>query len=70
MHYLTRAADCEALPISDQFADPSLRRFNLVAVDLLCHGDTTGLVPNDYDQKMAAADIVAFMVSPLLWQPG
>jgi len=48
---------------SDQFADPSLRRFNLVAVDLLCYGDTTGLVPDDYDQKMAAADIVRFMVS-------
>ena len=50
----------------DLFTDPSLRRFNLVAVDLLCHGDTVAAVPEDYDQKMAAADIVTFMVCPIL----
>ncbi|KAJ6627974.1 Alpha/Beta hydrolase protein [Mycena sp. CBHHK59/15] len=44
-----------------QFADPSLRRFNLVALDLRCHGETTGKVAATYGRDEAAADVVKFM---------
>jgi pimeloyl-ACP methyl ester carboxylesterase len=45
-----------------QFGDPSIRRFNLVAVDLRSHGETSGPVPEGYDQEMATKDVIAFMV--------
>ncbi|EJD43840.1 alpha/beta-hydrolase [Auricularia subglabra TFB-10046 SS5] len=44
-----------------QFADPQIRRFNLISTDLLSHGVTEGKVPPVYGQKEAAADVVAFM---------
>ncbi|KAJ7150140.1 Alpha/Beta hydrolase protein [Mycena crocata] len=44
-----------------QFADPNLRRFNLVALDLRGHGETSGKVGTSYGREEAAADIVKFM---------
>ncbi|KAJ6571003.1 Alpha/Beta hydrolase protein [Mycena vulgaris] len=44
-----------------QFADPNLRRFNLVALDLRSHGETSGTVPISYGREDAAADVVKFM---------
>ncbi|KAJ7731906.1 Alpha/Beta hydrolase protein [Mycena maculata] len=44
-----------------QFADPSLRRFNLVALDLRSHGKTSGKVLPGYGRDEAAADVVKFM---------
>ncbi|KAJ7741953.1 Alpha/Beta hydrolase protein [Mycena maculata] len=44
-----------------QFADPNLRRFNLVALDLRSHGETSGKVPATYGREAAAADVVKFM---------
>ncbi|KAJ7068556.1 Alpha/Beta hydrolase protein [Mycena amicta] len=44
-----------------QFADPNLRRFNLVALDLRAHGETSGKVGGSYGREEAAADIVKFM---------
>jgi pimeloyl-ACP methyl ester carboxylesterase len=46
-----------------QFADPQLRRFNLIAVDSRCHGATTGRVNDDYGCIDTADDIAKFMVS-------
>ncbi|EEB92961.1 hypothetical protein MPER_08451 [Moniliophthora perniciosa FA553] len=46
-----------------QFADPRLRRFNLVAFDTREHGETVGEnIPVTYDQFDAAEDTVRFMV--------
>ena len=45
-----------------QFSDPSLRRFNLVVMDLMLHGYTEGQVPAVYGQKEVAKDVAAFMV--------
>ena len=47
-----------------QFADPQLRRFNLIALDLRAHGETGGQVNKDYGPMAAAEDIVKFMVRP------
>ncbi|KAJ6582894.1 Alpha/Beta hydrolase protein [Mycena vulgaris] len=44
-----------------QFADPNLRRFNLVALDLRSHGETSSKVPVTYGREDAAADVVKFM---------
>ncbi|KAH7102063.1 alpha/beta-hydrolase [Auriculariales sp. MPI-PUGE-AT-0066] len=44
-----------------QFTDPSLRRFNLVALDSLSHGKTKGDVPEVYGQVEMARDVAAFM---------
>ncbi|KAJ7032002.1 Alpha/Beta hydrolase protein [Mycena alexandri] len=44
-----------------QFADPNLRRFNLVALDLRSHGETTGKVGATYGREEAAADVAKFM---------
>ncbi|KAF9058540.1 alpha/beta-hydrolase [Rhodocollybia butyracea] len=44
-----------------QFGDPKIRQFNLVSVDMRCHGDTKGKVPNDFGQEMAAEDMARFM---------
>ncbi|KAF9010219.1 alpha/beta-hydrolase [Cyathus striatus] len=44
-----------------QFADTSLRRFNLVALDLRCHGETKGSAGNDYGRVQAAEDVFLFM---------
>ncbi|KZV87141.1 alpha/beta-hydrolase [Exidia glandulosa HHB12029] len=44
-----------------QFADPTLRRFNLVSLDLLSHGRTQGAVPAVYTEREAAEDVNAFM---------
>ena len=46
-------------PPADQYTGPSLRRLNLVAVDLLCHGDTVDAVPANCDREMADEEIVA-----------
>jgi len=51
------------LPTTDQFSDPQLRRFNLIAVDARGHGDTTGEIGEYYDQVEAAEDVVKFMAS-------
>ncbi|KZV79400.1 hypothetical protein EXIGLDRAFT_782417 [Exidia glandulosa HHB12029] len=45
-----------------QFSDPSLRRFNLVSVDLLLHGQTEAEVPAVYGEKEGAEDVAAFIV--------
>ncbi|KAF5345913.1 hypothetical protein D9758_011415 [Tetrapyrgos nigripes] len=45
-----------------QFADPRLRRFNLVTLDLRLHGQTTGdFLPLTYNEHNAAEDISKFM---------
>ncbi|KAL0581776.1 hypothetical protein V5O48_000253 [Marasmius crinis-equi] len=45
-----------------QFADPRVRRFNLVAFDLRAHGETSGdKLPQGYGQKEAAEDVVKLM---------
>jgi hypothetical protein len=49
---------------TDQFTDPALRRFNLVALDLPSHGDTTGTLPDGYNEHVAADYVVGFMVRP------
>ncbi|KAK1219933.1 hypothetical protein PQX77_017327 [Marasmius sp. AFHP31] len=51
-----------SISFHSQFKDPRLRRFNLVAVDLRCHGLTTGApVKSPYSTIEAAEDIARFM---------
>jgi len=45
-----------------QFADPNLRRFNLIALDFRCHGLSIGRVPETYREADAAEDVFRFMV--------
>ncbi|KAJ8094855.1 hypothetical protein AAF712_009608 [Marasmius tenuissimus] len=45
-----------------QFADPRVRRFNLVAFDLRAHGETSGdKLPQGYGQIEAAEDVTKLM---------
>ncbi|KAG7086410.1 hypothetical protein E1B28_002365 [Marasmius oreades] len=45
-----------------QFADPRVRRFNLVAFDLRQHGETTGdKLPEGYGQREATEDVAKLM---------
>ncbi|KAJ6487739.1 Alpha/Beta hydrolase protein, partial [Mycena sanguinolenta] len=44
-----------------QFSDSHLRQFNLVALDLRAHGETTGKVGAEYGREQAADDIKEFM---------
>ncbi|KAJ6461910.1 Alpha/Beta hydrolase protein [Mycena vitilis] len=44
-----------------QFADRELRRFNLIALDLRCHGETVGRAGKDYGPEVAARDVALFM---------
>ncbi|KAF9467889.1 alpha/beta-hydrolase [Collybia nuda] len=44
-----------------QFADHHLRRFNLVAIDARCHGETTGPVASTWRRADAAEDVFNFM---------
>ncbi|KAJ6517438.1 Alpha/Beta hydrolase protein [Mycena vitilis] len=44
-----------------QFADQELRRFNLVALDLRCHGETVGRAGEGYGQEVAARGVALFM---------
>ncbi|TFK38041.1 Alpha/Beta hydrolase protein [Crucibulum laeve] len=44
-----------------QFSDPKLRRFNLIAIDSRCHGETTGSVPSTFRRLEAAEDLLKFM---------
>ncbi|KAJ6480742.1 Alpha/Beta hydrolase protein [Mycena vitilis] len=44
-----------------QFADRELRRFNLIALDLRCHGQTLGKAGKGYGPKVAAGDVALFM---------
>lgn len=53
-----------------QFADPLLRKFNLVVFDLRSHGETQGEdLPEGYNIKNAADDALALMVYMLLQHP-
>ncbi|KAJ7638158.1 Alpha/Beta hydrolase protein [Mycena rosella] len=44
-----------------QFADRELRRFNLIALDLRCHGRTIGRAGPGYGREVAARDVALFM---------
>ncbi|KAJ6505767.1 Alpha/Beta hydrolase protein [Mycena vitilis] len=44
-----------------QFADRELRRFNLIALDLRCHGETIGRAGEGYGPEVAARDVALFM---------
>ncbi|KAJ7617345.1 Alpha/Beta hydrolase protein [Roridomyces roridus] len=44
-----------------QFADPALRRFNLIGLDLRRHGDSVGNVKDTYSAVEAVDDVVKFM---------
>ncbi|KAJ7606346.1 Alpha/Beta hydrolase protein [Mycena polygramma] len=44
-----------------QFADRELRRFDLIALDLRCHGETVGRAGKGYGPKVAARDGALFM---------
>ncbi|KAI3604578.1 alpha beta hydrolase fold protein [Moniliophthora roreri] len=51
-----------AMIFHSQFADPRLRRFNLVTFDVREHGETVGqTVPRTYDQFDAAEDTIRLM---------
>ncbi|KAJ7768145.1 Alpha/Beta hydrolase protein [Mycena maculata] len=43
------------------YADPMLRRFNLVAIDLRLHGRTSAKVENTYGRETAARDVLMLM---------
>ncbi|KAJ7269641.1 Alpha/Beta hydrolase protein [Mycena rebaudengoi] len=44
-----------------QLADPILRRFNIVTLDLRSHGETSGKVGPTYGREEAADDLLKFM---------
>ncbi|KAJ7478181.1 Alpha/Beta hydrolase protein [Mycena latifolia] len=44
-----------------QFADQYLRRFNLIGLDLRCHGRTMGRAGKGYGREVAARDVALFM---------
>ncbi|KDR79966.1 hypothetical protein GALMADRAFT_242132 [Galerina marginata CBS 339.88] len=44
-----------------QFANPNLRRFNLIGLDARCHGETVGPVPSTFRRTDAADDLFKFM---------
>ncbi|KAJ6587276.1 Alpha/Beta hydrolase protein [Mycena sp. CBHHK59/15] len=44
-----------------QLADPQLRRFNLVTLDLRGHGETSAKVRGTYGQEEAAQDVIKLM---------
>ncbi|KAJ6552572.1 Alpha/Beta hydrolase protein [Mycena vulgaris] len=44
-----------------QFADQHLRRFNLIGLDLRCHGRTIGKAGKGYGREVAARDVGLFM---------
>ncbi|KAL0948628.1 hypothetical protein HGRIS_010435 [Hohenbuehelia grisea] len=44
-----------------QFNDARLRKFNLIAIDTRCHGETSGSVPEGYSPLTAADDVAKFM---------
>jgi pimeloyl-ACP methyl ester carboxylesterase len=46
-----------------QFADPELRRFNLVAIDVPGHGATLGYIGDHYTPKDTAEDFKRVLVS-------
>lgn len=46
-----------------QFLDPSLRRFNLIACDSRCHGESIGHVPKNFTRLEASEDIFQLMKS-------
>ncbi|KAG7098373.1 hypothetical protein E1B28_000331 [Marasmius oreades] len=51
-----------SISFHSQFRDTRLRRFNLVALDLRCHGYTTGApVKSPYSTVEAAEDVTRFM---------
>ena len=56
------------LSVIGQFADRALRRFNLIALDSRCHGETTGIVGDDYTVVEAATDVAKFMASSHVMQ--
>ena len=49
-------------PPPAQFLDPSLRRFNLIACDSRCHGESIGHVPKNFTRLEASEDIFQLMV--------
>ncbi|KAF9254152.1 alpha/beta-hydrolase [Marasmius fiardii PR-910] len=56
-----------SIAFHSQFRCAKLRRFNLVALDLRCHGYTTGApVKSPYSVVEAAEDIVGFMDAALI----
>jgi pimeloyl-ACP methyl ester carboxylesterase len=48
---------------TDQFKDRQLRKFNLIALDFRCHGETTGGISAEYGPAEAAGDVSKFMAS-------
>ncbi|KAH7096403.1 Alpha/Beta hydrolase protein [Auriculariales sp. MPI-PUGE-AT-0066] len=44
-----------------QFADPCLRRFNMITVDYVNRGGTRGSVPDEYSFQDVARDVATFM---------
>ncbi|KAJ7773850.1 Alpha/Beta hydrolase protein [Mycena metata] len=46
-----------------QFEDRELRRFNLIGLDLRCHGRTQGKAGKGYGREVAARDVELFMSS-------
>jgi len=52
--------------LAAQFADPRLRRFNLLTVDYIARGRTEGSVPDVYGVREHALDLANFLVSESL----
>ena len=49
-------------PPPEQFADPQLRKFNLIVMETRGHGDTSGKVGKTFSRVEAADDVKKFMV--------